>query len=333
MKNAIVMAAGRGTRMKSEKCKVLHSLIDRPMLDYTIDALRQAGVERIVLIAGYQAEALKERYPELEIAIQEPQLGTGHAVMQATMLEDADGDTIVVNGDAPCLQPETMQKLFDANKDNALTFLSCVLEDGAHYGRVIRDANGVVEGIVEAKDCTDEQKKVGEINVGLYVFKNKDLFNGLKELKNDNAQNEYYLTDLVKILKEQGKAVDAMPHPDMDETMGINDNLELNKAYVWWRDRICKDWMKKGVQIVDPARTVIGKDVEIGHDVVIEPDTTIVGKSVIGDYTEILAGSFIEDSTIGEDCLIDHAKIVRSTIEEGMEVEPFTYVKDDQIIR
>ena len=278
MRNAIVLAAGKGTRMKSDRSKVIHTIIDRSMLVYIIDALRAVSVQRIVVIVGYQAESIKEAFPDVEFALQQPQLGTGHAVMQATQLKDEDGDTLIINGDGPCIQPETLEKLFQTNQDASLTLLTSVLDDGAHYGRIVRDENGHVQAIVEAKDCTEEQKKICEINAGMYCFKNRDLFDNLDKLTTNNAQNEYYLTDLVKILANQGKVVKGLVVEDRDEVMGINDCVELNKAYEWMRNRINNNWLKEGVQIVDPKRTVIGKDVKIGHDVIIHPNVEILGK-------------------------------------------------------
>lgn len=318
--------------MKSDQSKVMHTIIDRPMLGYIIDACKAAGVERIVAVVGYQAEAIQEAYPDLEFALQEPQLGTGHAVMMADMLEGEDGDTLVINGDGPCIQPETLEALFEANADASMTLLTSILEDGAHYGRVVRDENGNVLEIREAKDCDEELKKIREINAGMYCFKNKDLFEGLKELKTDNAQHEYYLTDLAKIFADQGKTVKGIVAADRDEVMGINDCLELYKAYTWMTEKINTEWMKKGVQIIDPRRTVIGKDVRIGHDVIIWPDTEILGHSTIGDYCQILSGSRIHDSHIEEDCIIDDSKIVDSLIEEGCVVGPMAYIKEGEIV-
>ncbi len=298
MRNAIVLAAGKGTRMKSNKSKVMHSIIDRPMLAYIIEALREVHVERIVVVVGYQAESIKEAFPDVEFALQEPQLGSGHAVMQATQLKDEEGDTIVINGDGPCIQPETLEKLFETNKDASLTLLTSVLENGAHYGRIIRDENGAVTGIVEAKDCSEEQKKICEINAGMYCFKNKDLFDNLNKLTTNNAQHEYYITDLVQILAGQGKLVKGYVVEDRDEVMGINDCVELHKAYEWMRNRINLNWMREGVQIVDPLRTVIGKDVKIGKDVIIHPNVEILGNTVIEDNVEILPNSYLKDAHV-----------------------------------
>lgn len=299
-KNAIVLAAGKGTRMKSEMSKLLHPIIDRPMLAYVLDALDQAGIDRAVIIDGYQAEQVEKAFPDREFALQEPQLGTGHAVMQAQSLKDEDGYTLVTNGDVPCIQPQTLIRLFEEADGTALTLMSCIFEDGAHYGRILRNENGEFEAIREARDCTEEEKKVNEINAGIYCFNNRDLFDSLGELTSSNAQNEYYLTDLVEILKRKGKTVKAVPIEDPDELQGINDPLELHQAYTWMKNRINRDWMKKGVQIVDPDRTVIGRDVVIGHDVIIHPNTELLGKTVVSDYAEILPGSYLKDAEVQE---------------------------------
>lgn len=299
-KNAIVLAAGKGTRMKSEMSKLLHPIIDRPMLAYTLEAIDAAGADRVVIIDGYQASQVEEAFQCREFALQEPQLGTGHAVMQAQSLKDEKGYTLVINGDGPCIQPETLNRLYEAAQGTALTLMSCVFEEGAHYGRILRDENGEFLAIREAKDCTEEEKKINEINAGVYCFNNEDLFDSLQDLTSANAQNEYYLTDLVEILKSRGKKVQAIPIEDPDELQGINDPIELHQAYTWIRDRINTGWMKNGVQIVDPQRTVIGKDVKIGHDVIIHPNTEILGSTVISDYAEILPGSYLKDAFIQE---------------------------------
>ena len=333
MRNAIVLAAGKGTRMKSDRSKLMHTIIDRSMLSYIIDALRAVSVQRIVLIVGYQAESIKEAFPDVEFALQQPQLGNGHAVMQATQLKDEDGDTLIINGDGPCIQPETLEKLFQTNQDASLTLLTSVLDDGAHYGRIVRDENGHVQAIVEAKDCTEEQKKICEINAGMYCFKNRDLFDNLDKLTTNNAQNEYYLTDLVKILANQGKVVKGLVVENRDEVMGINDCVELNKAYEWMRNRINNNWMKEGVQIVDPKRTVIGKDVKIGHDVIIHPNVEILGKTEIGNFVEILPGSYLNNSKIEDHAVVDSSKVVDSCIDEGTIVGPMSYVSNNKIIK
>lgn len=323
MRNAVILAAGKGTRMKSVMNKVMHPLIDRPVLAYVIEALQKAGVSRIVVITGYQAKSIQDAWPELEFALQEPQLGTGHAVMQAKMLESEKGQTLIINGDGPCIQPETLEKLFQENENASLTLLSSVLEDGAHYGRIIRGEDGSFQEIVEAKDCSDEQKKVREVNAGIYCFNNEDLFDGLKELTNDNAQNEYYLTDLVKILNSKGKKVQALPVEDPDEVQGINDVKELYQAYSWLKNRYIEQAMDQGVQIVDPVRTVIGKDAEFGHDVIVHPNTEIYGSTKVGDYA-VIESSHLDNVEVGRGSKISHAWLKNCRTEDEETVQPMT---------
>lgn len=329
MRNAIILAAGKGTRMKSDQSKVMHTIIDRPMLGYIIDACKAVNVERIMVVVGYKADTIKAAYPDVEFALQEPQLGTGHAVMQCSALKDAKGDTLIINGDGPCVTPETLERLFKENEEAAGTLLTAVLEDGAHYGRIVRDEAGNVTSIVEAKDCTKEQKAIREINAGMYCFKNEALFNNLSELKTNNAQNEYYLTDMVSVLASKGETIKGLVIEDRDEVMGINDCVELNKAYTYIRDRINYNWMKNGVQIVDPSRTVIGKDVKIGHDVIIHPNVEILGNTVIGDYVEILGGSYLNNAIIKDGVMIDSSKITDSTVEEKTTIGPMSHLRNN----
>lgn len=329
MRNAIILAAGKGTRMKSDASKVMHTIIDRPMLGYIIDALKAVHVDRIVVVVGYQAQTIKDAYPDVEFAMQETQLGTGHAVMQCQCLKDAKGDTLIINGDGPCIQPETLERLFKENEDAAGTLLTAVLEDGAHYGRIVRNENNDVISIVEAKDCTEEQKNIREINAGMYCFKNDVLFENINELKTNNAQHEYYLTDIVSILSSKGMKIKGLPIEDRDEVMGINDCLELNKAYIWMRNKINRYWMANGVQIVDPERTVIGKDVKIGHDVIIHPNVEILGKTVIGDHVEILGGSYLNNAVIKDHVTIDSSKIQDSSVDEYTTIGPMSHLRNN----
>ncbi len=202
MKNAIVMAAGKGTRMKSDTPKVLHQILGVPMAELIVHSLR----------------------------LQDPQLGTGHAVMQARQLAEENGATLVVNGDAPTIQPETLRKLYESIADADMSVLTVKLDDAGSYGRIVRGANGEVERIVEAKDATPEEKKINEINTGIYAFNNEKLFAGLKELRNDNAQKEYYITDLVAIFREHGWKVKAVTAGNREEVEGVNDNVQMAAA-------------------------------------------------------------------------------------------------------
>ncbi len=329
MKSAIVLAAGKGTRMKSTLCKVMHPVANKPMIGHIVSALKAADVNHIIVVVGHGAEDVKEYLKdEVQYATQMPQLGTGHAVMQASALEGLDGDTIVLNGDGPCIQKETILKAFDANKDHALTVISANLAHGGSYGRIVRDESSHVKKIVEAKDCTKEEYALTEINTGLYVFKNKQLFEGLKEIKNDNAQKEYYLTDLVEIFNRKGWSTNAMIVDEPDETMGVNDRCDLAKAETWMRNHINEQHMKNGVHLIDPSNTYIDADVEIESDTTIYPNVVIQGNSKIGAHCEILSNSFLRNAVIGDDVIIDSSKIVESQVDAHSTVGPMSHLRN-----
>ena len=238
MKRAIVLAAGKGTRMKSELPKVLHEVNGKTMIRHILDSLKEANVDEVVTIVGYRYDLVKEEIDGLcDYAIQEPQLGTGHAVMQAKQFEDKDGITVVANGDCPCIRPATYENMYEACEDADMVVLTAMPEDTLSYGRVVRDEEGNVEKIVEYKDASEEERDIKEINTGIYAFNNKSLFEGLKKLSNDNAQNEYYITDLVEILKNDGKIVKAVLVEDYEEVQGINDINELKHAEEYLKSR------------------------------------------------------------------------------------------------
>lgn len=299
MKNAIIMAGGKGTRMKSELPKVLHKILNEPMLGLVISSLKEAGCERIVSVVGYQHELVEKALEgQCEFAIQEPQLGTGHAVMQARQLENETGITLVASGDCPCVTSDTYKKMYEELGDADMAILTTVPDDNGAYGRVIRRNDGTVEKIVEFKDANEEEKKVREINTGIYAFKNESLFEGLKLIKNDNAQNEYYLTDLVEILQSLGKKVIAINCDDWKEVEGINDCVAQAEAQEYLQSRINLKWMKEGVNIVDPRNTYIGPEVTFGHDVIVHPNVYLYGKTNVKDNTEVLPGTFAVDKEL-----------------------------------
>lgn len=330
MKSAIVLAAGKGTRMKSALNKVMHPVLNKPMIGHIIASLKKADVDRIVVVVGHGAQSVKEYLKDgVEYALQEPQLGTGHAVMQASTLEGQDGDTIILCGDGPLIQPETIEKAFASNHGHACTVLTAILSDGERYGRIVRGYNGDVERIVEAKDCSDEELSITEINTGIFCFNNTLLFEGLKEIKNENAQNEYYLTDLVEIFHKKGQSVNAMVVEDPDETMGVNDRVDLSKAAAWMKRHINKKHLLNGVSILDPENTYIDADVEIGQDSVIYPNVHIEGNSKIGKNAAILPNSFIRNAQIGDDVIIDSSKIVESKVGARTTIGPMSHLRNN----
>ncbi len=327
MKSAILMAAGKGTRMHSDRPKVLHELCHKPMIEHILDKMDEIHVDQVVTVVGYGHEAIEKAMAgRCQFALQEPQLGTGHAVAQAQQLKDCSGATLVANGDCPRIQSRTYQRMFEECEGVSMVVLTAVLEDPKAYGRIIRNEQGFIERIVEFKDCTDEQKKIREINTGIYCFHNQDLFKHLKELKNDNAQKEYYITDMVSILNQHGKKVKAVVLEDPKEAEGVNDKAELAQANRWLQQKINQDWMMKGVTLIDPDRVEIGPEVKIGKEVTIYPGCTLIGKTQIGDHSVILPHCWLENATIQESCVVDSSKIVNATIEAGSQIGPFAAI-------
>ena len=328
MRSAIILAAGKGTRMKSALNKVMHPVSNKPMIGHIVCSLRKAGVDNIVVVVGHGAESVREYLGDsVRYAVQEPQLGTGHAVMQAQCLADLDGDTLILNGDGPCIQSETIDRVFAANADSEMTVLTAVLPDGERYGRIIRNAEGYVERIVEAKDCTPQELAVIEINTGIFCFKKRLLFAHLKEIRNDNAQQEYYITDLVEIFNRHGLGVKAKIVEDSFEASGVNDKKELAQATRWMQKRINEHWMEEGVTLINPDSTYIGPDVVLGKDVTLYPNVYLEGNTVINDGTTILPQSFLVNAVIGKNCTVDSSRITDSIVHDEVKIGPYAHLR------
>ncbi|UPQ86293.1 bifunctional UDP-N-acetylglucosamine diphosphorylase/glucosamine-1-phosphate N-acetyltransferase GlmU [Ignavigranum ruoffiae] len=333
MKNrfAVILAAGKGTRMKSKIHKVLHSLHGLTMVEHVVRALKGSEMDQIVTIVGYQADKVKEVLADqTEFAFQAEQLGTGHAVQQAEdLLADQEGNTIVVSGDTPLLTAETLKAIFAYHEDSGAkaTVLTASAQDPTGYGRVIRDAQGQVSRIVEQKDGNPEELAVQEINTGTYVFDNQSLFKALKQVNNHNAQGEYYLPDVIKILKDQGEKIAAYMMADMDEAIGINDRVALAEANRLMAQRINRKHMRQGVTMVNPESTYIEVDVEIGPDTVIEGNVSLKGQTVIGAEVFIGAGSEIVSSQIADQVAIRQSVIEESIVGQGSDVGPFGHLR------
>ena len=297
---AIILAAGKGTRMKSEFLKVLHEVAGKPIVNYVIDTVKKVGINDIILVVGHQSELVKKitSYTPLTYALQEEQLGTGHAVMQTEpyLTLDKDEEVIVLAGDCPLISKETLVNLIETHQEsNALaTVLTTIMDNPGSYGRILRGKMGTIIGIKEAKDCTPEEYQIKEINTGIYCFKTKFLFDALKKITNKNVQNEYYLTDVIKILKEEGDAVSAYCTKNVNEALGINtrmDIAEINKI-IYQNNNL--HFMKEGVTIIDPNTTFIDSTAKIGQDTVIYPFTFIEGAAEIPEHTVIPPHSHIK---------------------------------------
>lgn len=328
---AIILAAGQGKRMKSKLYKVLHPVCGKPMVGHVLDTVGKAGVTRNIVVVGHGAEAVKSYLGSAaDYVLQEQQLGTGHAVKMAKdMLGNEEGTTIVICGDTPLVTEETLEGLMELHESRgaAATVLTAHMDNPAGYGRVIRSSEGSVTKIVEQKDCSPEEDAVQEINTGTYCFDNAKLFAALDKVTNNNAQQEYYLTDVVGIFREAGETVEAYMTEDAAESIGVNDRVALSEAEGFMRQRLVRKHMLNGVTIIDPSSTYIGADVTIGSDTVLYPGTMLKGNTVIGEGSVIGPNTDIEDSIIGDNVTVKHSVLSKAEVGNGSSVGPFAYLR------
>ncbi|WP_182201617.1 bifunctional UDP-N-acetylglucosamine diphosphorylase/glucosamine-1-phosphate N-acetyltransferase GlmU [Paraliobacillus salinarum] len=333
---AIVLAAGQGTRMKSKKYKVLHPVLGRPMVQHVIDQLQALQLKKVMTIVGHGAEQVKQQLGESsEFVLQEEQLGTGHAVKQAApMIGNEQGVTLVVCGDTPLLTADTLAALFDQHVQSQAkaTVLTTTITDPTGYGRVIRDDDGNVAKIVEHKDATSDQLLVNEINTGTYCFDNELLFDALNKVSNDNAQGEYYLPDVIEILKQANETIAAYQTTDPDETIGVNDRVALAKAEKVMKNRINLEHMRNGVSIIDPDNTYIGPSVRIEQDVVVEPGCIINGETIIRTGSIIGPHTEINNCVIGENTIIKQSVAADSDIGNNVNIGPYAHIRPEATI-
>ncbi|RCX14891.1 bifunctional UDP-N-acetylglucosamine pyrophosphorylase/glucosamine-1-phosphate N-acetyltransferase [Fontibacillus phaseoli] len=329
---AIVLAAGQGKRMKSKLYKVLHPVCGKPMVGHVLDTVKKVQCERSIVVVGHGAEAVKSYLgTNAEYVLQEQQLGTGHAVKQAgPLLGQEEGTTIVICGDTPLVTEETLQSMLDLHdrQGAAATVLTASMDHPQGYGRVIRDTeNGSVVRIVEQKDCSPEEDAVKEINTGTYCFNNAKLFAALEKVTNSNAQQEYYLTDVIGILVREGEIVEGYLTEDNAESIGVNDRLALSEAEGFMRERINRKHMLGGVTIIDPSSTYIGADVTIGADTVIYPGSILSGQTSIGGDCVIGPAAEIEDSRIHDGAKVKQSVICQAEVGKETTVGPFAYLR------
>lgn len=336
-KYVVVLAAGKGTRMKSKLYKVLHKVCGKTMVEHVVDAARGVNPAKIVTVVGTGAgEVEKVLDGKSDFAFQEKQLGTGDAVMTAKEeLGDKDGATLVVTGDTPLFTTETFDELFKyhAEKGNAATVLTAEAPNPFGYGRIIRDDQGNVLRIVEQKDGKPEELKVKEINTGVFCFDNKKLFEALKHVDNNNAQGEYYLTDVLEILRNSGERVGAYKMPDFSESLGVNDRIALAQATKTMQRRINEEHMRNGVSFIDPDTAYIDAGVKIGNDTVIEGNIVIKGNTEIGSDCYITNGSRIVDSKIGNHVTITSSTLQEAEMDDNTDIGPNSHLRPKAVIR
>ena len=310
---AVILAAGKGTRMKSKLPKVLHKVGGHPMLEHVMDAAEAAGCRDNVVVIGHGAELVRELVGDrARIALQAEQLGTGHAVLQAAdTLKDFTGTVMILCGDTPLLEAEELEKFYAEHVKSgaAATVMSALMDEPFGYGRILRDANGDVAGIVEQKDASEEQKQIKEINTGNYCVEAPLLFEVLRTLGNDNAQGEYYLTDVLAKLRAMGKKVGGVITADSEMIMGVNSRRQLAEAESVMRRRIAERHMDDGVTIMDPASTFIEKSVKIAPDTVIYPNTWLQGETVIGEDCEIGPNVRLENVKVADGCRVEFTHV------------------------
>ncbi|MBI5327301.1 MAG: bifunctional UDP-N-acetylglucosamine diphosphorylase/glucosamine-1-phosphate N-acetyltransferase GlmU [Deltaproteobacteria bacterium] len=341
---AVIMAAGLGKRMKSDIPKVLHAVAGKPMLFYPIEVVQSLGVKKVVVIVGHKADEVMNtlkseiRNPKSEIQYvkQEPQLGTGHAVLCAEgALKHWKGNVLILSGDVPLITKETIHGLLDLHtkRNAAISFISAIVGNPSGYGRVVRDKKNKVVKIVEDKDASQKEKRISEINTGIYFTDASFLFSGLKKIKKENAQGEYYLPDLIEMAVKQGKKVAAFTHINAAEVMGINNRIELAEANEEMRERLNNGLMLSGVTLIAPDTAYIHKDVRVGKDTTIYPNVFLEGATTIGHGCTIEEGCKIINSTIGDNSIIkSHSAIESSMIGHDVSIGPFARLRPECVI-
>jgi bifunctional UDP-N-acetylglucosamine pyrophosphorylase/glucosamine-1-phosphate N-acetyltransferase len=338
---SVVLAAGEGKRMRSARPKPLHLLCGRAMLLHILDSVAEMGADRAVVVVGTGAERVTKKLVEdgppnlpIDFVEQEVQRGTGDAVMVALTafpdddIDDDDGDILVLPGDHPLLRATTLESLVEQHRatDAACTVLTARVEDPAGYGRVVRGKNGNVKRVVEQRDADDDQKQIDEINLAIYCFKRNLLAPALRRITPDNAQGEYYLTDVVEVLADAGHLVGGMEVADLAEALGVNDRAQLAAAEAELRRRTNERWMAAGVTLVDPGTTYIDTGVRIAADVTLFPGVILQGSTTIGERSEIGPGCRLVDTNVGADCRLDQTVAEQSDVGDGCRVGPFAHL-------
>ena len=328
---ALILAAGKGTRMKSELPKVVHPILGKPMVAYVIEAVRAVGCDKITLVTGYKSELVNTALTGEDVFfVEQPQqLGTGHAVQcYAKQLDSSPENLLVVCGDTPLISVATLREMIElhVNEKPAITMMTLTMETPGNYGRILRK-NGKVCAIREAKDCSASELEVKEVNLAVYLFDGKFLMNNIHALTSNNKQSEYYLTDLVEMAVAQNLPVISCLEKDESSTLGINSRQHLAQVSSILQKQILEKLMNAGVTITSPQNTFIGPDVEIASDTTIHPGTMISGKCRIGRDCVIGPNCHITDATIGDNCQLEACVINKGNLADNSAIEPFSFIE------
>lgn len=328
---AVLLAAGQGTRMKSDLSKVLHPLCGKPMLWHVLEALKAAATEKPVVIVGHGAQEVKDYVGDsAECVLQEPQLGTAHAAMQAEPLLKGKTDMVIVTyADMPLLRGETFKQLLETQLRNPgpLSLLTVIADDPRGFGRIVRKADGTVEAIVEEYVATPEQRRIKELNVGAYCFNAEWLWDALHRIEKNPKKGEYYLTDIVEVAVRENLPVQAVVLDDIVETIGINTRVHLSEAEAALRMRLNREHMLNGVSMMDPASTYIEAGVKIGRDTTLMPNTYLQGSTIIGERNVIGPNTIIRNTRIGNDCKILASALEGAILEDDVDMGPFARLR------
>ncbi|WP_319370131.1 bifunctional UDP-N-acetylglucosamine diphosphorylase/glucosamine-1-phosphate N-acetyltransferase GlmU [uncultured Ilyobacter sp.] len=325
----LILAAGKGTRMKSDLPKVLHKVNGIPMIKKIIEVLDNLNSKENILILGHEKEMILDSLGDVQYVVQDKQLGTGHAIMMAEeRLKDYDGDIMVVCGDTPLLTSETLEKMYKKHTESGAvtTILTSIVEDPYGYGRIVKE-NNTVKAIVEEKEAKEDEKKIKEINAGVYCFDSKELFKALSKIKKHVEKDEYYLTDVISINVNDGEKVETYTLENNEEVLGVNSKVQLAEAEAVLKNRKNSDLMNNGVILIDPKNTYIEDNVEIGTDTVIYPGALIQGATIIGKNCEITGDTRILDSKIGNNVIIQSSVVKESILEQGVTIGPFAHIR------
>jgi|SoiMethySBSTD1v2_1073268.scaffolds.fasta_scaffold14620_7 bifunctional UDP-N-acetylglucosamine pyrophosphorylase/glucosamine-1-phosphate N-acetyltransferase len=337
--HVVILAAGKGTRMKSARPKVLHALAGRPLIEHilrTVDGLHALSTVLVIGHGGDEVRSALASRENLQFAVQSPQLGTGHALLQAEQaLSGKKGTVLLLYADVPLLELSTLGRLLEHHRETraAATVLTARLDDPYGYGRIVRDASGAMERIVEERDASGEERAIKEINSGIYAFELAPLFPALHGLAADNAQGEYYLTDLVAAYRGRRLAVNALCIDDARELRGVNSRVDLADLTVVLRARKNRDVMLAGATLDDPATTYLDLDVAIGADTIVGPGVVMTGRTTVGERCRIHAGVRLTDATIASDVtILDRSIVTDSSVAAGAQVGPFAHIRPGSVV-